>query len=78
MANQLIASMIQMDQEDSSSPIHLYINCAGGSVLSGLALFDTINYIKAPVVTVNMGVAASMASFLLAAGIYIYMYVCVV
>jgi ATP-dependent Clp endopeptidase proteolytic subunit ClpP len=46
----------------------LYINCPGGSVISGLAIYDTIQHIKSEVVTVNLGLAASMASFLLCAG----------
>ena len=57
-----------MDNENPSLPIYLYINCPGGSVISGLAIYDTIQHIKAEVVTVNLGIAASMASFLLCAG----------
>ena len=60
--------MLYLDSENDKDPIYLYINCPGGSVIAGLALFDTINMIKSKVVTVNVGLAASMASFLLAAG----------
>lgn len=68
IANQIIGVMLYLDSEDSSKPIYLYINCPGGSVIAGLALFDTINMIKSKVVTINVGLAASMASFLLASG----------
>ena len=57
-----------MDNENPGQPIYLYINCPGGSVISGLAIYDTIQHIRSEVVTVNMGLAASMASFLLCAG----------
>ena len=65
---QIIGVMLYLDSENDKDPIYLYINCPGGSVIAGLALFDTINMIKSKVVTVNVGLAASMASFLLAAG----------
>lgn len=57
-----------LDNENPNQPIYLYINCPGGSVISGLAIYDTIQHIRSEVVTVNMGLAASMASFLLCAG----------
>ncbi len=57
-----------LDNENPSQPIYLYINCGGGSVIAGLAIFDAIQHIKSEVVTVNLGLAASMASFLLASG----------
>ena len=57
-----------LDNENPNQPIYLYINCPGGSVISGLAIYDTIQHIKSEVVTVNLGLAASMASFLLCAG----------
>ena len=60
--------MLYLDSEDNTKPIYLYINCPGGSVIAGLALFDTMNHVKSPIVTINVGLAASMASFLLAAG----------
>jgi len=68
IANQIIGVMLYLDSEDSTKPIYLYINCPGGSVIAGLALFDTMNHVKSPIVTINLGLAASMASFLLAAG----------
>ncbi|KAF8823022.1 ATP-dependent Clp endopeptidase, proteolytic subunit ClpP domain-containing protein [Cardiosporidium cionae] len=67
-ANQLIGIMLYLDSEDSSKPIYLYINCPGGSVISGLAIYDTMQHIKSDVATINVGLAASMASFLLAGG----------
>jgi ATP-dependent Clp endopeptidase proteolytic subunit ClpP len=57
-----------LDNENPNLPIYLYINCPGGSVISGLAIYDTIQHIRSEVVTVNLGLAASMASFLLCAG----------
>merc|ERR1712070_494980 len=68
MGNQIIGVMLYLDSEDSTKLIYLYINCPGGSVIAGLALFDTMNHIKSKVVTINVGLAASMASFLMAAG----------
>ncbi len=60
--------MLYLDAEKPNTPIYLYINCPGGSVIAGLALFDTMRYVKSPIVTINIGLAASMASFLLAGG----------
>ena len=60
--------MLYLDSEDSSKPIYLYINSPGGSVTAGLAIFDTIQYVKSEVVTICVGLAASMGAFLLAAG----------
>mmetsp|Transcript_35091 Transcript_35091/g.68785 ORF Transcript_35091/g.68785 Transcript_35091/m.68785 type:complete len:234 (+) Transcript_35091:1870-2571(+) len=68
IANQIIAVMLYLDSEDNSKPIYLYINSPGGSVISGLAMYDTMRHIKSEVVTINVGLAASMASFILAAG----------
>lgn len=68
MANQIIGVLLYLDNENPNQPIYLYINCPGGSVISGLAIYDTIQHIKSEVVTVNLGLAASMASFLLCAG----------
>jgi len=68
IANQIIAVLLYLDSEDNSKPIYLYINSPGGSVISGLALYDTMRHIKSEVVTINVGLAASMASFILAAG----------
>lgn len=68
LANEIIGVLLYLDSEDSTKPIYLYINSAGGSVVAGLAIYDTMQHIKSPVVTINVGLAASMASFLLAAG----------
>ena len=68
VANALVAQMLYHDSEDSSKPIYLYINSPGGSVTAGLAIYDTIQYVKADVVTICVGLAASMGAFLLAAG----------
>lgn len=57
-----------MDNENPGQPIYLYINCPGGSVISGLAIYDTIQHIRSEVITINLGLAASMASFLLSSG----------
>lgn len=68
LANEIIGVLLYLDSEDNKKPIYLYINSAGGSVIAGLSIYDTMQHIKSPVVTINVGVAASMASFLLAAG----------
>ena len=60
IANQIIGVLLYLDSEDSTKPIYLYINSPGGSVISGLALFDTMQHIKSEVVTINVGLAASM------------------
>ena len=68
VANRLVAQMLYLDSEDSSKPILLYINSPGGSVTAGLAIYDTMQYVKSDVVTICVGLAASMGAFLLAAG----------
>ena len=68
IANSLVAQMLYLDADDSSKPIYLYINSPGGSVTAGLAIYDTIQYVKSDVVTICVGLAASMGAFLLAAG----------
>ena len=68
IANQIIAVMLYLDSEDPGKDISLYINSPGGMVTSGLAIYDTIQHIKSDVVTICVGLAASMGSFLLAAG----------
>ena len=68
IANQIIAVMLYLDSEDSGKDIILYINSPGGSVSAGMAIFDTMQHIKSDVVTICVGLAASMGSFLLAAG----------
>lgn len=60
--------MLYLDSEDSDKPIYLYINSPGGSVISGLAIYDCMQHIKSEVITINLGLAASMGSFILAAG----------
>ena len=56
--------MLFSDSEDAEKPQYLYINSPGGSVIAGLALYDTIQHISSPVITCNIGMAASMASFI--------------
>lgn len=68
LANQVIGVMLYLDSEDSEKPIYLYINSPGGSVISGLAIYDCMQHIKSEVITINLGLAASMGSFILAAG----------
>jgi ATP-dependent Clp protease, protease subunit len=68
IANAIVASMLYLDSEDPSKPIRLYINSPGGSVTAGMAIYDTMQHIKAEVVTICVGLAASMGAFLLTAG----------
>lgn len=68
LANLIIAQLLFLEAEDPNKDIHLYINSPGGSVSSGMAIYDTMQYIKPDVSTICMGMAASMASVLLAAG----------
>lgn len=68
MANTIIAQLLFLDAQDSEKDISLYINSPGGSVTAGLAIYDTMNFVKADVQTIAMGMAASMASVLLTAG----------
>lgn len=68
MANAVIAQLLFLDAQDPDKDIYLYINSPGGSVTAGLAIFDTMNFIKADVQTIVIGLAASMGSVLLAAG----------
>jgi len=67
-ANAICAQMLLLNAEDDKSDISLYINSPGGSVDSGMAIYDTMQFITNDVVTVGMGLAASMGQFLLAAG----------
>ena len=67
-ANAICAQMLLLNAEDPSSDIYLYINSPGGSVDSGMAIFDTMQWISNDVATVAMGLAASMGKFLLSAG----------
>jgi ATP-dependent Clp protease protease subunit len=68
VANIIIAQLLHLESEAPEKEISLYINSPGGAVSSGLAIFDTMHYIKAPVSTVCIGQAASMGALLLAAG----------
>jgi len=67
-ASLVIAQMLFLEGEDPESDIKLYINSPGGSVTSGMAIYDTMQYVKPDVSTICMGMAASMGAFLLAAG----------
>ena len=67
-ASLVIAQMLFLESEDPDKEIFFYINSPGGSISDGLAIFDTMNYIKCPVSTMCIGMAASMGAFLLAAG----------
>ena len=68
VANTVVAQLLFLEHEDSKKDIKLYINSPGGSVTAGLAIFDTMQYIKPDVSTICVGMAASMAAVLLAAG----------
>lgn len=68
IANAIVAYMLYLDSDDPTKPIYLYINSPGGSVTAGMAIYDTMRYIKSEVVTICVGLAASMGSFLLCAG----------
>ena len=68
MANSICAQLLLLSAEDSEKDIFLYINSPGGSVTAGMAIYDTMHYIKNDVATVAMGMAASMGQFLLTAG----------
>ena len=67
-ANAIIAQLIYLEGKDPTKDISLYINSPGGSVSAGLAIYDTMNYIKSDVSTICMGMAASMGAFLLSSG----------
>ena len=68
MANSVIAQLLFLASQDPKKDIQLYINTPGGSVTSGLAIYDTMQYVKCPISTVCVGMAASMGATLLAAG----------
>ncbi|GIO41460.1 MULTISPECIES: ATP-dependent Clp endopeptidase proteolytic subunit ClpP [Paenibacillus] len=68
VANAIIAQMLFLDAEDPGKDIHLYINSPGGSITAGMAIFDTMQFIKSDVSTICVGLAASMGAFLLNAG----------
>ena len=68
VANAIIAQILFLEADDPDKEIHLYVNSPGGIVTAGLAIYDTMNYVKAPVSTICLGQAASMGGLLLAAG----------
>ena len=68
VANMIIAQMLFLEADNPEKPIHLYINSPGGSVSAGLAMYDTMQYVRCPVATMCIGQAASMGAVLLTAG----------
>jgi len=68
VANTVIAQLIYLESKDPGKPVNMYINSPGGSVSAGLAIYDTMNFIKCDVSTICIGMAASMAAFLLSSG----------
>ena len=68
LANSIVAQLLFLEMEDPDAEISMYINSPGGSVTDGMAIFDTMNYIKCDVSTISIGLSASMGAFLLAAG----------
>jgi ATP-dependent Clp protease protease subunit len=68
VSNMIIAQMLFLDADNPGRDIYLYLNSPGGSVSSGMAIYDTMQFLRSPVNTICMGMAASMGSFLLAAG----------
>jgi len=68
VANLIVAQLLFLESEDPDKDIYLYINSPGGSITAGMAIFDTMNYIKPDVATICIGMAASMGAFLLTAG----------
>lgn len=67
-ASLVVAQLLYLEAQDPEKDIHLYINSPGGSVTDGMAIFDTMNYVKCDVSTICVGMAASMGAFLLSAG----------
>lgn len=67
-ASLVVAQLLFLESEDPNKDIHLYINSPGGSVTAGMAIYDTMNYIKCDVSTICIGMAASMGAFLLSSG----------
>lgn len=68
LANTVVAQLIYLEAKDATKDISLYINSPGGSVTAGMAIYDTMNYIKCDVSTICIGMAASMGAFLLSSG----------
>ncbi|MEF9987885.1 MAG: ATP-dependent Clp protease proteolytic subunit, partial [Christensenella sp.] len=67
-ANLIVAQLIFLEADDPDKDIHLYINSPGGSITAGMAIYDTMQYIKCDVSTICVGMAASMGAFLMVAG----------
>lgn len=67
-ANQIIAVMLYLENEDPTANVSFYFNCPGGTIAAGLAVYDCMRALKFPVVTINLGLAASMSAFLVGAG----------
>jgi len=74
VANLVVAQLLYLDHEDPDKPITMYINCPGGIIYHGLAIYDTMQQVRAPVSTTAVGVTASMGTVLLAAGTKGYRY----
>jgi ATP-dependent Clp protease, protease subunit len=68
VANSIVAQLLFLESEDPDADIHFYINSPGGSITAGMAIYDTMNFIKPKVSTICIGLAASMGAFLLSAG----------
>jgi ATP-dependent Clp protease protease subunit len=68
IANLIVAQLLHLESEDPDKDISIYINCPGGSIYSGLAIYDTMQFIKPPIQTICVGIAMSLGSLLLAAG----------
>lgn len=68
VANLIVAQMLFLEMEDPDKPINFYINSPGGVITAGMAIYDTMQYVRCPVATLCIGMAASMGAFLLAAG----------
>ena len=67
-ASLIVAQLLYLEGQDPDKDIHLYINSPGGSITSGMAIYDTMNYIRCDVSTICIGMAASMGAFLLSSG----------
>jgi len=74
VANLVVAQLLYLDHDDPDRPISMYINCPGGIVYHGLAIYDTMQQVRAPISTIAVGVTASMGTVLLAAGTKNYRY----
>jgi ATP-dependent Clp protease protease subunit len=68
IANLIVAQLLHLESQDPDKDISIYINCPGGSIYSGLAIYDTMQFIKPPIQTICVGIAMSLGSLLLAAG----------